>query len=288
MTGLGEGGEGRCLCGAVTYAFTGPPLWQAHCHCESCRRATSSPFTSFFGVAHAHFRWTGTPPVARESSPGVRRFFCAACGSPMAYQDRDRTDEIDLYAATLSDPRHYAPERHVHWNERLPWVRLADGLPVQRTPRRLTPGDDFAPVLRLILDNFAFMEGRIDPPSSAARLTTAGLAASAGTGEVWVLDDPDAPEGPVACVVLTPKSDHLYLGKLAVAPAFRRQGLARQLVGQALARAKALGLGELRLETRVELTENHDSFRAMGFTETGRTAHEGYDRPTSITFALRP
>jgi hypothetical protein len=40
-----------------------------------------------------------------------------------------------------------------------------------------------------------------------------------------------------------------------------------------------------RIAARVELTENHETFRAMGFTvETGRTAHPGYDRPTSITF----
>jgi hypothetical protein len=50
----------------------------------------------------------------------------------------------------------------------------------------------------------------------------------------------------------------------------------------------ALGLDHLELQTRVELTENHATFRAMGFVETGRTAHPGYDR-TSITFrrALR-
>jgi hypothetical protein len=31
--------------------------------------------------------------------------------------------------------------------------------------------------------------------------------------------------------------------------------------------------------------ENHATFRALGFAEAGRTAHEGFDRPTSITFA---
>ena len=34
----------------------------------------------------------------------------------------------------------------------------------------------------VILDAFAFMEGRIDPPSSAHRLTVAEMAAQAGTG----------------------------------------------------------------------------------------------------------
>ena len=44
------------------------------------------------------------------------------------------------------------------------------------------------------------------------------------------------------------------------------------------------GLAMLGLQTRVELVENQTAFRAMGFQEVGRTAHPGYDRPTSITY----
>lgn len=283
--GLSRGGTGRCLCGSVTYTFDGQPNWQAHCHCESCRRATAAPFTSFFGVSHGNWRWTGALPASYASSPGVTRFFCGTCGTQMAYQGRDRPDEIDLYAATLTDPGAYAPALHVHWNERLPWLTLDDGLPRQRSERRMTGAEDFAPVLALIRASFAYMEGRIDPPSSIHRLTVADLARSAETGEVWAIEDPGRI---IACVVLTPHPDHLYLGKLAVAPDFRKQGLARQLVERALAQARARGLPELRLETRVELTENHATFRALGFRETGRTAHPGYDRPTSLTFSRAP
>ena len=42
--------RGHCLCGQVTFEFTGSPLWCGHCHCESCRRATASPFTTWIGV----------------------------------------------------------------------------------------------------------------------------------------------------------------------------------------------------------------------------------------------
>ncbi len=48
--------------------------------------------------------------------------------------------------------------------------------------------------------------------------------------------------------------------------------------------ARALGLAAVELETRVELLENHASFRAMGCQEINRTAHPGYAQPTSITF----
>ena len=49
----------------------------------------------------------------------------------------------------------------------------------------MKPDEDFAPVLVLIKSSFAFMDGRIAPPSSAHRLTVADLARSAAAGEVW-------------------------------------------------------------------------------------------------------
>lgn len=143
-------------------------------------------------------------------------------------------------------------------------------------PYRARDPFDWSAVLRLIQTEFADMQGRIDPPSSMLALTEASLAAMP---EVWVAGTP-----PVACMVLTPKTDVLYLGKLAVARAHRGQGLARQMVAVAEARARDLGLPWLELQTRIELVENHTAFAALGFVETAKTAHKGYDRPTTITF----
>ena len=276
-----DGGSGRCLCGAVRYDFDGPPNWQAHCHCESCRRATSAPFTSFFAVDHARLRFTGIAPATYASSPGVARSFCPRCGSPVAYQSPARAQELDLYALTLEDPTQFAATVHVHFNEHLSWLHLSDGLPREWAPRRMAAEEDFGPVLSLIRAAFAFMEWRIDPPSSMHRLTTTALADHAREAEVWVAEETGQP---VACMVLTPRADTLYLGKLAVADTHRGQGLGRQMVDHALARAKALGLPRVTLQTRVELTENHATFEAMGFRKTGATTHAGYDRPTSFTY----
>ena len=138
---------------------------------------------------------------------------------------------------------------------------------------------DWRALLDLIRAAFAYMEGRIDPPSSMTALTAEKIARQAEAGEIWAIGTP-----PVACVFLTPKPDALYVGKLAVAASQRGMGHARALIDLAETRALALNLPALELETRVELTENHAIFRAMGFTETGRSAHAGFDRPTSITF----
>lgn len=148
-------------------------------------------------------------------------------------------------------------------------------------PRRMGPDEDMAAVHALLTVAFSYMEGRIDPPSSLGRMDVDALAQAAATAEVWVIEGDD---GPLACVILTPQADTLYLGKLAVAHVARGKGLARRLIGLSLERAQALGLASVSLQTRVELVENHATFAALGFKVTGTTAHPGYDRPTTVNF----
>jgi len=76
---------GRCQCRAIEYQFTGEPKWVMHCHCESCRRAVSSAVATYVGVRLEQFSYLKGEPTVYESSPGVKRYFCTSCGSPMAY-----------------------------------------------------------------------------------------------------------------------------------------------------------------------------------------------------------
>jgi hypothetical protein len=122
--------HGRCFCGEVRFSFDPEGvLWRAHCHCESCRRQTSSPFTTWFGLRDSAWRWSGAAPAIYRSSPGVRRFFCPTCGTPMAFASAHCPEETHFYAVSLEDPADFRPEYHVHVAERLPWIHLSDDLP---------------------------------------------------------------------------------------------------------------------------------------------------------------
>jgi hypothetical protein len=120
---------GHCLCGAIQYEYDGEPTAIIHCHCESCRRQTSSPVATFVMVPKAALRFTHGTPKEFASSPGVHRSFCGDCGAPIYYRTGQRPDIIDLYAGTLSDPSTLAPQRHVHAAEQLPWFEILDELP---------------------------------------------------------------------------------------------------------------------------------------------------------------
>ena len=53
-----EATKGRCLCGDIRYEYRGAPIETLHCHCESCRRHASSPFSTFVVVNKDTFRYT--------------------------------------------------------------------------------------------------------------------------------------------------------------------------------------------------------------------------------------
>lgn len=139
---------------------------------------------------------------------------------------------------------------------------------------------DWDAIHKLLQECFAYMEPRIDPPSSLHRLTPQMIADFAADECLFVIEDN---QRPIACIFITEKPDCLYLGKLAVSSNHRGKGYARALIQRAEQMADDLDLAVLQLETRIELTENHRAFEKMGFHKTAETAHDGYDHPTSIT-----
>jgi hypothetical protein len=120
---------GRCLCGLVSYRTHGAPLWVAHCHCNSCRRHTGSPVATFVGFDTTQVEFGSRDRSIYESSPGVRRGFCARCGTPVSYESDRTGNELHLYVCTLDDPQNFVPTAHVFHAEHVPWFEIHDALP---------------------------------------------------------------------------------------------------------------------------------------------------------------
>lgn len=143
-------------------------------------------------------------------------------------------------------------------------------------PRLLRLAD--APAAAILIQT-SFAGQPVDPPPSASRETAATLAAHIARhgGAGW-----EAVIGLAGVLLWSEHPGALYVGRLAVDPVARRQGVARALLAFAELEASRRGLTRLRLAVRVELIANHRLFAAIGFQEVGRTAHDGYDRATSI------
>ena len=121
--------RGRCQCGAIAYEFDGEPKWVMHCHCEDCRRATSSVMATYIGTRVDQFKYLKGEPAVYESSPGVKRYFCPTCGTPMAYASDRWPGEVHLFHGTLEDPQQWPPTGHAHVAEQLSWFDSHDHLP---------------------------------------------------------------------------------------------------------------------------------------------------------------
>ena len=74
----------------------------------------------------------------------------------------------------------------------------------------------------------------------------------------------------------------LYRQASPLRPDARGKGIGRLLLQAAEACAGACGLTGLRLETRIELTENHCVFEKWGFVQTAEGCHPGFTRPTFV------
>jgi hypothetical protein len=116
---------GRCLCGRVRYRAAGAPIWVAHCHCESCRRATGAPLTTYAGFPAERFGYVAGEPATFASSPGVTRSFCGRCGTPLTYQGERWPGEVHVLVGTLDRPDMVTPTGEAFVEERLPWLHVS-------------------------------------------------------------------------------------------------------------------------------------------------------------------
>ena len=124
----------------------------------------------------------------------------------------------------------------------------------------------------------------IDPPSSALKETEADFAARLKDETCFIVE---ADGRLIGCVFCAVKDDALYIGRLAVAPAFRRRGIANALMEVAKSEAHRLGLKRITLGARIALPGNVALFRRHGFVIVGHETHAGFSAPTSYDMELR-
>ncbi|GAB2948674.1 GNAT family N-acetyltransferase [Streptomyces pseudoechinosporeus] len=98
-------------------------------------------------------------------------------------------------------------------------------------------------------------------------------AANIAARRVYVTGDPI-----VGLLVLEAHEDHLYLDIIAVHPDAHGQGVGRRLLAFVDARARALGLAEVRLYTNAMMWENQKLYPRYGYEIMERRVEGPYDR----------
>ena len=121
--------QGRCHCGAISYAVSGEPVYHAMCHCSDCRRATGAPAVTWALFDRAAVTITGAPK-AYASSKNAQRHFCERCGTSLFYTNEEVfPGKLDIQSATLDDPEMLPLQCHVQTAERIAWMEHPQDLP---------------------------------------------------------------------------------------------------------------------------------------------------------------
>jgi ribosomal protein S18 acetylase RimI-like enzyme len=139
---------------------------------------------------------------------------------------------------------------------------------------------DSAAIAATIAAAFEQYRGKLVPESGAFAETADNITAQLQDGSGAIVAERNGRM--LACVMTELQDGDLYFGRLAVLPEARGLGLARRLIAAVEAEARRRGLPGVRLGVRVVLTENQRLFSALGYLETSREAHPGFDYPTSI------
>ena len=134
---------GGCLCGSIRYRIEGSVPPGAHCHCTMCRRSSGAPVVTWTTVPLHAFRLTQGELAVYRSSHFAERRFCPTCGAQIAFWSSRQPDVIDVSVATFDHPEDHPPDHHVYIGDRLPWLRIDEGLvgyagdtPAEHSPRR--------------------------------------------------------------------------------------------------------------------------------------------------------
>ncbi|WP_395022847.1 GNAT family N-acetyltransferase [Dongia sp.] len=148
--------------------------------------------------------------------------------------------------------------------------------------RPAAPGEA-AVLLDVMRRAFAEYRGVLQPESSVFVETPELIAQKlAGGGGFLALQD----GRPVGCIIAEEKDGHGYpmgyLGRLAVDPSLRRQGLARRLMQAGEGFVRARGHRICAVQVRIALGGNIALFQSLGYRETDRRAHPGFAAPTYL------
>lgn len=143
--------------------------------------------------------------------------------------------------------------------------------------------DDAPTILAITRAAFEQFRDQLDPPSGALHETLERLTASAFQPDhgVTLASVEDVPAGALRWSI-PPQRDYLYVGRVAVLPAYRQQGIASALMRWADAYARSLGLPAVQFGVRLQAPENIRFYQRLGYQVIEYAQHAGYDHPTFV------
>ncbi|MGW7819285.1 GNAT family N-acetyltransferase [Streptomyces puniciscabiei] len=143
---------------------------------------------------------------------------------------------------------------------------------IEENPERVRPAvAEDVPAVKAVAD--AAYHPYIERIGVVPQPMEADHASNVAAGKVFVTGEPVG-----GLVVIEAFAGHLFLDSIAVHPDAHGKGVGRRLLRFADARARQLGLGEIRLYTNALMWENQKIYPKYGYEVVERRVDGPYDR----------
>ena len=124
--------EGGCVCGAVRYRLTTPPIYVHCCHCRWCQRESGAAFALNAMIEADRVELLqGAPEVLSipsNSGKGQKFTRCPSCRIALWSNYAGAGDALHFVrVGTLDDPDRLPPDIHIFTASKQPWVVLPEG-----------------------------------------------------------------------------------------------------------------------------------------------------------------
>lgn len=119
--------RGSCLCGHITYRITQPLTQLIFCHCDFCRKATGTAYSSNSLVSREHFHLTQgeSELTSYASSAEKTRYYCQHCHCQLFHIKSTAPDQVMIKLGTLD---HWTQEmqqlerQHIYLHPEFAWL----------------------------------------------------------------------------------------------------------------------------------------------------------------------
>ena len=123
---------GGCLCGAVRYTITKPPIVTRACWCKICQTLAAGNATINLAVPENAIAVTGRLkdfPGTADDGNHMHRTFCPICGTHLFSEAEERPNIVVVRAGTLDDTEQVNIEGLI-WTASAPsWACLDPDVP---------------------------------------------------------------------------------------------------------------------------------------------------------------
>jgi hypothetical protein len=127
--------QGGCLCGAVRFAITGPPMIVHACYCTRCQQRSGGPLAVNLWIEANRVALLAGEPANLGDNTDERctessNWGCPSCGYAVwTIYHSAPPGSLFVRAGSLDDPSAFPPDVHIFTRSRQPWLSTTDDKP---------------------------------------------------------------------------------------------------------------------------------------------------------------